>query len=172
MGFVVAIGAAVCIWLGFKIFRFFTDGGTFTQATRNSSYLYYRIKTIYPKLSEDGVRYLALKINTASARREFPLLAIATMVNVFSARSWETLCTHYTWEYAKLVGQVNTRDIPIQVEMKSTQKAKANVRRVEEQVRNGMRRKGYELMFRRFDMPFMLGEILEMKELGVDACDP
>lgn len=164
MIYVIIIVCIVVLLLVVKLYSFFQRGGTFTQVTRNVSYLYFQARLVYPKLAEDTVRYIAILINSASNRSHFTRDRIKQLVLSCSRDDWTSLCTKYSWEYSSSCGGPSPLSIPQDIISKYNDKVLQTISWVENQVKDGKARKDCELVLRGMSQQEVIDILLELKD--------
>jgi hypothetical protein len=165
MNYIIIIGACIfALWMVAKLFSFFKRGGTFTQVTRNVSYLYYQGRLVYPKLREDAVRYIAIMINSASNRSHFPKDRISRLVLSHSCNDWASLCMEYSWEYSTSCGGPSPQTISHDVVSNYNDKILQTISWVENQVKNGGTRSDVEMALRKMNQMELIGVTLELEK--------
>ncbi|MGN0844031.1 MAG: hypothetical protein ACI4QT_02270 [Kiritimatiellia bacterium] len=147
-----------------KAVRFFLAGGTLTQPARNATFLYEQIKIVYPKMRATTVRYLALFLNSNSARSELPKRLLQEMVLEYAEREWKDLCLAYTWEWAKRVGRVDTERLPSELVLSKSNKIREQIEDASWQTAHGDRR--YERKLRSIPQ-FVLLSIIADVEMNI-----
>lgn len=121
-------------------------GGTLIMPATNSTHLFYEICKVYDKLPIDVSRYLALQINSASAREEMSNRYLISLVNQHSGQQWEKLCFDYTWEWSSRVGGIDRTAVPYDLRCDADGKIKQAIHRAARNIELGMKR--YEEMLR------------------------
>ena len=142
--------------------EFMAIGGTFIMPAVNSTHLYREIKKVYDKLPEDVARYLALQINSGAARGEFPNNALRKLVKKHSSGNWRELCMDYTWEWSRLVGGIDPKNVPAEMKSDADKKADTAITRAEKFIDKGNRR--YEGFLRSIPQWKIMRVIMEFKE--------
>lgn len=164
MNYIIIVACIFALWMAAKIFAFFKGGGTFTQVTRNVSYLYYQGRLVYPKLREDAVRYIAIMINSASNRSHFPKDRIARLVLSHSAHDWASLCTEYSWEYSKSCGGPSLQSIPHNIVSDYNYKISNAISGVKNKVNSGKIRGDCEMALRGMNQLEVINVTLELEK--------
>lgn len=147
---------------GTELEEFMAIGGTFIMPAVNSTHLYREIKKVYDKLPEDVARYLALQINSGAAREEFPNDALIKLVKKHSAGNWRELCMDYTWEWSRLVGGIDPKNVPAEMKSDADKKADAAITRAEEFIGKGSKR--YEEFLRSIPQWKIMQVLMEFNE--------
>ena len=147
---------------GKELEEFIAIGGTFIIPTVNSTHLYHEIKKVYNKLPEDVARYLALQINSGAARGEFPNNALRKLVKKHSSGNWRELCMDYTWEWSRLVGGIDPKNVPAEMKSDADKKADTAITRAEKFIGKGNRR--YEGFLRSIPQWKIMQVLMEFKE--------
>ena len=161
---IIIVACLITLWLVAKLISFFKGGGTFTQVTRNVSYLYYQGRLVYPKLREDAVRYIAIFINSASNRSHFPKNRITSLVLSHSHNDWASLCTEYSWEYSTSCGGPSPQAITPDIVSNFNDKLLQTISQVENQVKNGRTRSDVETALRSMSQLDVIGVTLELEK--------
>lgn len=123
-----------------KIISFLFSGGSLTQPARNATLLYHQIRVVYDKMPDADARFMALFLNSDSARSEVPESLLREMVADAGNLPWEDLCTAYTWMYAKNVGHLALERLSESVLESRNAKIREQIRSAELAVQNGDRR--------------------------------
>jgi hypothetical protein len=163
MTYVIIIVCIVVFLLAVKLYSFFQRGGTFTQVTRNVSYLYFQARLVYPKLAEDAVRYIAILINSSTNRSHFTRDRIKQLVLSYSGDDWTSLCTKYSWEYSSSCGGPSPLSIPPDIISEYNEKILQTISWVENQVKHGKTRKDCELVLRGMSQQEVIDVVLELE---------
>ena len=161
---IIIVVGLIALWIVAKIIPFFKGGGTFTQVTRNVSYLYYQGRLVYPKLREDAVRYIAIFINSASNRSHFPKDRITRLVLSHSHNDWASLCTEYSWEYSTSCGGPSPETISQDIVSNYNDKILQTISWVENQVKSGSTRNDVEMVLRRMSQLEVINITLELEK--------
>lgn len=161
---ILIAGGILIIWLLFKLIMFFKRGGTFTQTTRNVSFLYFQAKLIYPKLDENAIRYLAILINTSTNRTHFSKNKIAQLVLAHSEKNWGYLCTEYTWKYSESCGGPPRHLIDINIVHNFNNKITQNISWVKKRVNAGNFQHRNEMILREIPQFELMSIIVELEK--------
>lgn len=105
-----AIGIIAAVFLS-KAIRFVKSGGATTQPARNATLLYYQIQRVYPKMRDKTARFLALRLNSAAAKKELTNESLLALVNHHEKDAWPPLCIAYTWLWHSKVSGIGVPNI-------------------------------------------------------------